>query len=303
MKRGLHRLRAGAKGFASFSRAGIHRLPLSTSDAMGSGKSRIEKETSMKKDLRGRLMVGLAGWTVVLAGALAVPATAVAGAASSVHTPIVDYLEWELELKGGFQPLDDEAGGEHAYKVAFAYGIAPRWKTELELEYTRAPGEAARVEEYEFENVFQLTEHGEHWLDAGIFAELSHNRLDNETALEIGPMLQKEIGQNQLNLNLLLERRLDAADNPGEAIRTEVGYQAQWKWFAHPAFQPGVQVFGKLGSFGSLHSEELMAGPAFFGVVRLGNAKNLKYDAGLLTGLTHGTPDTTFRFRIEYEFF
>jgi hypothetical protein len=240
---------------------------------------------------------------MMLAGALAIPTTAKAGAASTVHTPIIDYREWELEFKGGFQPLNDQQDGEHAYKVELAYGIAPRWKTELEVEYTRAPGQSARVEEYEFENIFQLTEHGEHWLDAGIFTELSHNRLDNENALEIGPMLQKEIGQNQLNLNLLLERRLDAADGPDDPIRTEVAYQAQWKWFAHPKFQPGVQVFGKLGTLGRLHSEELLAGPAFFGVVRLGNAKNLKYNAALLAGVTHGAPDTTFRFQLEYEFF
>lgn len=256
----------------------------------------------MKKNPWKCLAIAPVCCAMAIAG-MAMPAVATAGAASTVHTPIVDYLEWELEFKGGIQPLSVAQDGEHAYKVELGYGIAPRWKTELELEYTRTPGQAARVEEYEFENIFQLTEHGEHWLDAGIFTELSHNRLDNESALELGSLLQKEIGQNQFNMNLLMERRLDTADIPGERIRTEVKYQAQWKWFAHPKFQPGVQVFGELGTLGHLHSGELIAGPALFGVVRIGNARNLRYDVALLAGLAHGSPDTTFRFRLEYEFF
>jgi hypothetical protein len=243
--------------------------------------------------------LGVAG---LIAAAVAMPDTAHAGPASSVHTPIVDFRERELEFKYGVQDWNDPDLGEQASKIAVAYGIAPRWKSEIELEYSRVPGHAGRVEELEWENVFQLTEQGEHWLDAGIFTELSHNRLENENAFEIGPMLQKDIGQSQANLNLLFERRIDSPE-PGDAIRTEVKYQAQWKWYAHPKFQPGFQVFGELGTLGNLRSTELRAGPALFGVVRLGNARNLKYDFAVLAGMTRDTPDTTVRFRLEYEFF
>lgn len=245
--------------------------------------------------------VTVLGW-VGAVGATAIPCTAYAGTASTVHTPIVDFREWELELKYGVQDWNDPEVGKQAAVFEVAYGVAPRWKTGLELGLSRVPGQAGRVDVVEFENVFQLTEQGRYWLDAGIFTELAHHRVDGETTFEIGPMLQKDIGQNQVNLNLLLERRLDSP-GPGESIHTEVGYQAQWKWYAHPKLQPGLQVFGKLGDLGNLHSVELRAGPALFGVVRLGDARNLKYDFAIMAGLTHDTPDTTVRFRIEYEFF
>ena len=54
----------------------------------------------MKKNQRKPLAlcsVGLLG----LAGVLAMPVAAVAGPASTIYSPIVDYREWELELKGG----------------------------------------------------------------------------------------------------------------------------------------------------------------------------------------------------------
>ncbi|MGH8747200.1 MAG: hypothetical protein ACREUK_12015, partial [Burkholderiales bacterium] len=122
-----------------------------------------------------------------LAGAFAVPITAVAGPASTIYSPIVDYREWELELKGGVQDWN-RPGGERAAKLALGYGVMPRWGVEVEAEYSQTPGNVAHVEEYEFENIFQLTEHGEHWLDAGIFVELAHNRLENKNTLVLGPM-------------------------------------------------------------------------------------------------------------------
>jgi len=242
-----------------------------------------------------------------LAGALVLPLRAHAGPAENIYTPIVDYREWELELKGGIQDFDNRDRGELAYKFAFGYGIAPRWASEIEVEYPRSPGAAARVEEIEWENIFQLTEHGEHWMDVGIFNEFDHNRLEHRNTFVIGPMFQKETGRSQFNLNINWERRLSAApaegeDDEGEA-RDGLSYAAQWKWNLHPQFQPGVQVFGALGDPAHLRSQELRAGPAFFGVANLGDGKKLQYNAALLGGLTRETPNTTLRFQLEYEFF
>jgi hypothetical protein len=246
--------------------------------------------------------VGLLG----LAGALAMPAAAVAGPASAIYSPIVDYREWELELKGGMFNWGRGEEGERAAKLAFGYGLAPRWAVEFEAEYSQTPGQAARVEEYEFENIIQLTEHGEHWLDAGIFAELEHNRLENSNTLVLGPMFQTEIYRAQVNLNVYFERRLSALHTEGgeeSDAREAIKYQAQWKYNLRAGFQPGVQAFGSLGDPAHLHSEQLSVGPAFFGTLNLGDARSLRYDFAVLGGLTRGTPDAAVRFQLEYEFF
>ena len=225
-----------------------------------------------------------------------------AGPASTIYSPIVDYREWELELKAGVQDWGNDQEGERAAKLAVGYGLMPRWGVEVEAEYSQTPGNVAHVEEFEFENIFQLTEHGEHWLDAGIFAELEHNRLENENELKLGPMLQREWGRSQANLNVYFARRLDTPEDE-EDPRNEIEYQAQWKYNLHQNFQPGLQLFGSLGDPAHLHSQELKIGPAFFGVANLGNGKSLRYNAALLGGLTRGTPDTTLRMQLEYEFF
>lgn len=237
------------------------------------------------------------------------PTTAQAGPAETIYTPIVDYREWELELKGGWQDWGNPDLGERASKLAVGYGVAPRWGVEFEAEYSQAPGAVAHVEEYEFENIFQLTEHGEHWLDAGIFAEIEHNRLNNLNAFTIGPMFQAESARTQTNLNLYWRRRLTGlpagGDDEGadDNSRNDILYQVQWKYNLSPQFQPGLQVFGSLDDPAHMHSQELKLGPAFFGVAGLGDGKKIRYNAAIMGGLTRATPDTTIRFQLEYEFY
>lgn len=230
-----------------------------------------------------------------------------AGPSETIYTPIVDYREWELELKGGWQDWGDPDTGERAAKLAVGYGLTPRWGVEFEAEYSQVPGEVAHVEEYEFENIFQLTEHGEHWLDAGIFAELEHNRLENVNAVKVGPMLQKETANTQTNLNIYFVRQLSALPQAGNKAnagsRNGIEYQVQWKYNLDPRFQPGLQAFGSLGDPAHPRSQEFKIGPAFFGLAKLANGKNLRYNAAIMGGMTRGTPDTTIRFQLEYEFY
>lgn len=241
---------------------------------------------------------------LALSMGLAANDAACAGPANNIYSPIIDYREWEFELKGGIQDFGNRDRGELAYKFVFGYGIAPRWHSEIEVEYPRTPGNAARVEEIEFENIFQLTEHGEHWLDVGIFNEISHNRLEHKNFFALGPMFQQETGRSQINLNILWTRQMSAVQvGEGGDSRNALSYAAQWKWNDGRLFQPGVQAFGTLGDPAHLRSQEFKVGPAFFGSARLGNGRNLKYNAALLGGLTRETPHTTLRFQLEYEFF
>ena len=241
--------------------------------------------------------------TMAMAALIGSAPSAHAGPAESIYVPIVEYHEWEVEMKGGVQDFGNRDRGELAYKVDFGYGIAPRWFTEIEVEYPRSPGNAARVEEIEWENVFQLTEHGEHWLDAGIFAEFDHNRIEHKNVLAIGPMFQHETEHTQSNLNVLWGRQLSAMPEGESEPRNEISYAAQWKWNWRPQLQPGAQVFGSLGDPAHLRSQELRAGPAVFGVANFGDGRSVQYNVALLGGMTRETPNTTLRFQLEYEFF
>jgi hypothetical protein len=221
--------------------------------------------------------------------------------ASKVYMPTVVQGELELELNGGYQRWKNhDDNKEHQLVVDVGYGFTSWWKSELAVGYTRVPGEAAKLDEIEWENIFALTEPGRYWADLGLFAELARDHANGRNVLEVGPMFQQEFGPIQSNLNFLLERELGSAAETGAGL----SYAWQVKWRGNRSFEPGVQGFGSLGrtnDFG--HATEHKIGPAVFGQVALGGRNKLKYNGAVLFGLNNNTPDTTVRFTVEYEMY
>ena len=241
---------------------------------------------------------GLTVWAVV-ATALLQTSIASADPAAKVFEPTVVQGEFELELLGGYQWWHNNDGNRLRQFVGEAgYGVTSWWKTELGVGTTRLPNESYKLDELEWENIFALTEPGQYWLDLGFFAELARDYAEGQNAIKIGPMFQKEIGSVQANVNVFFERGLGAGAESG----AEVSYQYQLKWRGDSRFEPGLQGFGTMGrtnDFG--HDTQSNIGPAFFGQIPTGGRSKLKYNAAVLFGLNHNTPDTTLRFQIEYE--
>lgn len=223
--------------------------------------------------------------------------TASAGPTDKVYLPQVEQGETEFEFRGGF------SGGpaERAFVIDVGYGFTPWWFSEVVGVFSGAPGEHTRYEGAEWENIFLLTEPGKNWMDVGLFTEFEHPRdAEEPDEIAVGPLLQKEFGNLQVNLNPLLERTV-GHNNSG---KTELAYRAQLKWRGNPRFEPGLQAIGSAGFFGELGREKEHAfGPAFFGQLRLDSKDKIKYDAALLFGLNRDAPDTTFRVTLEYEMY
>jgi hypothetical protein len=260
------------------------------------------REVRVKSTSQGRLAIASLACAFLLMEGIALPMAACAGPIPSVHTPTVHYHRWQLEFKGGIQNWEDHQGKKWASKIELGYGVTRYWKSVLELEYSRRPGQAARVSKYEFQNTFQLSGRGGGPFAAGILSEVAHDRLDHGTVFELGPMLQERFGRQRVNLNILFERRIASAARRAESNHTQIKYQAQWKWLANTKLEPGIQVFGKLGTLGDLHSQALRAGPAAFGKIELGHTNELEYAVALLSGVTRDTPKTTFHLLVEYTF-
>lgn len=235
--------------------------------------------------------------TALAAVGLALSLPAHAGAASKVYLPQVDYRELELELRGGWENFDgtDEGDGRE-FVFDIGYGVTPHWFTELAVFYTRAPGAGGQIEELKSENIFLLTEPGEHWMDVGVIAEFVHNRAEGLNEIEFGPLLQKQIGQEQFNLNFEFARELV------DGAQTQLDYSMQWKHRGNQRAEFGLQGFGELGAVGHLGEEHAFKlGPALFGTARLSSGHKLKYDGAVLFGVTDDAADTTVRFQLEYE--
>lgn len=221
-----------------------------------------------------------------------------AGPADKIYMPQVDYRELELELRGGWENFNGTRDGDgQQYVFDIGYGITPRWFSEFAVFYSKSPNAGGQVDEFKSENIFLLTEPGEHWLDVGFLAEFVRNRAEGLNELEFGPLFQKQIGREQFNLNFEFSRELV------DGAKTQLGYAWQWKHRGNPALEFGLQGFGGVGALGELGQvHEFKLGPAIFGSAKLPSGQKFKYDGAILLGTTDETPDTTLRFQLEYEF-
>ena len=231
--------------------------------------------------------------------ALAFSATALAGPADKVYRPIVEKGETEVEIRGGYFDLHDEAD-EYAWVADFGYAFTDRWKSELVFEYEGETGEGAGPEAVEWENLIVLTEQGKHWADVGLLIEAEHTFSSAPEEFKLGLLLEKEIGPTIADLNLVAVHEFgsEASDE------TELEYRWQVKWRGNEALEWGVQGFGGAGTFEHLGDDtEHSIGPAIFGVQRLANGNKVAYDAAILGGLNNAAPDLTVRFNLEFEIY
>lgn len=230
------------------------------------------------------------------------PAPSMAGPAGYVYSPTVEEGEREIEFKAGTAKMRDGTR-ESAYSLGLGLGVNSWWFTEFSGKWHKEPGLQHSFDAWEWENRFQLTPTGKYPVDLGFLFEIERPK-DRSEGYEYrwGPLLQADFGTRvQANLNLLVEKHV-RAEAAGQA---ELGYQWQLKYRWHPEFEYGLQGFGDVGPWNHWepHSEQPhIAGPALFGKVRVGQKQVIKYNAGLLFGMTDASPRHTLRLQAEYEF-
>lgn len=226
---------------------------------------------------------------------------ALAGPNDYVRTPIVTYGEREIDFKTGVHRNRD-GSTESAHALGLGLTPATRWFSELYVKYARPAGEAQSFDAWEWENRFQLTETGRYAVDLGLLLEVERPK-DRTEGYELtwGPLLQKEWGRVQGNVNLLVQKHVRATQ-PSE---TSLLYQAQLKYREAEALEWGLQALGTLGTWnhvGSLSQQEGKIGPALFGKIRTGRHEAIHWNAAWLAGTTHASPSNTVRLQAEYEF-
>jgi hypothetical protein len=209
-----------------------------------------------------------------------------------VYSPLVEQGEVELEMRGLFvDDSDPSRDGAQKTKLGIGYGITPRIFIEGYLEFEKPPAGTYKLEAYEIEAKFQLSEQGRYFADFGLLSELEKIRGADEWEMKIGPLIQKPIGNWMATLNLLGETKFGGdASASGE---WELLGRAQIRYLSSPRFEPGLEYYGDDGT--------QALGPAVYGRIDLSGSK-IKWQAGWMFGFDAATADNTIRWQFEWEF-
>ena len=249
-------------------------------------------------------MRSISVWSVI-AGAALIFATAVPASADfKVQQPDAETGEFAVEPLGdyGHDPLSDH-NGELSSTQEFEYGVNSFWQTELELEQERepGPGQSIHFSQVTWENILQLTPRGEYWADAGFFAEFGKSTLaDTPSETTFGPIFRKEFFHTINTVNLFMEKDVGHFASGRPAFL----YAWETRIALGTPIEPGFQAYGEPSSFAGFNSgwpQDNRIGPQLFGTISNLGPGSLKWNAGVLFGVTSASPRETFRWQAEYE--
>jgi hypothetical protein len=221
-----------------------------------------------------------------------------------VKLPDAETGELELEAVGSYGRSGNPAtNNEQNFVHEMEYGVTNWWRTGIELEAGRdfGPGNHLKVNQVTWENWFVLGERGQYWIDPAFFIEYGRATLSgvpDETTF--GPIFRKEIWGTANTVNLFFEKELGTFASGRTNFTYAWETRVQTGWLIEPGFQAYGQP-GAIGHFASLGAQDHRIGPQFFGAIHDLGPGTLKFNGGVLFGLTPAAPRQTFRWQAEYE--
>lgn len=206
----------------------------------------------------------------------------------------IDVRYWTVRSPGEAATLWPEIG--------VGYGVNSRWTTEVYASFIGTLDTAQKLSSLNWQNDVLLTQ-GQYPFDLALHATLIRTQgYGAANVLEVGPVLQTEVGRTQLNGNVFFERTW-----PGDGPQrpTQLKYQWQLRHHWQPLLDVGLQGFGEPGAWDDWSAraqQSHRAGPAVFGTWRLGDGRALLYQAAYLVGSIYGTRGDMFSMRVRYAF-
>lgn len=203
----------------------------------------------------------------------------------------LDYRYWAIRRPNAPELVWPEIG--------LGYGVTKRWYTELFMSYIGPSHNQPQPSTLNWQNDYLLTQGQTSW-DVAIHSNLISGQMGQaDNALEIGPVLQTDVGRVQINTNLIFEQALGS--DTGRPPQLKYQWQAKYRW--NTALHTGLQGFGELGDWnhwGNAKRQSPRWGPVFAGSLPVGGKQRVEYQAAYLTGSVYGGAGDMISVRLQY---
>ena len=220
-------------------------------------------------------------------GAVVADGTAI----DKVYHPYVQPQEREIEFRSIVENNSDASSGdERIYRLGYGQSFTDRWFGEVYLIGAKNDDRGFRLEAYELEALWQVTEQGEFFADWGMLFELEKEHSEEVFELATALLVEREWRRwtGTANVYGIYEFGEDI-DNEFE---TAMALQGRYRYVRQ--LEPAVELY--------LGQDTKGLGPVVMGSLPLGGARQIRWEGGVIFGLDSDTPDQTFRILLEYEF-
>lgn len=246
-------------------------------------------------------MRGSAGvfWAALVAGLITAGAVR---ADHYIYSPVVEegVLELETRLHRSVDSAADKNNAQtHIFELG--YGVTSWWHTALVGVLDKQPQGSLSYNATGWENIFQLTQQGEYWLDAGLYLEYARGWRGQPDEFETKILLEKAVQPLVLTANLIFNKQ--AGQNADKGIGFEYGVRAKWPWTR--GLQFGVEAFGesgRIGDFAAVSQQHHAVGPVLLGRFNVPHIPGVfGYQVGYLFGVTSASAKGEMKGVLEYE--
>lgn len=193
-------------------------------------------------------------------------------------------VEWRL-----FSHKESE-NNKLAQRIAYGQSVAENLMLELYLVGERDVNDDFRLTSYELEARWMLTEQGEYWADWGLLFEIEKEAQNKNWEVTSGVLVEKEFGRTSLTLNAFII--YEWGDTLVSEFETEFRLKYRYRYLEQ--FQPAIELYSGENYLG--------IGPAFMGLQRFSNQKQLKWEVAFITGVDSRSKGHVLRVAVEYEF-
>jgi len=208
-----------------------------------------------------------------------------------IYHPYVQPEEHEIEFRAVIEnEADRSSGDERIYRLGYGQSFNDRWFGEIYLIGVKNDDQALRLQEYELEALWQITEQGEYFADWGMLFELEKER--SEDVMEISTALLIETEWRRWTGTANIYGIYEFGEDIDNEFETALTLQTRYRYSR--VFEPAAELY--------LGEDTVGLGPTMMGSWPLGGARQLRWEGGLIFGLDSDTPDQTLRVLLEYEF-
>ncbi len=185
-------------------------------------------------------------------------------------------------------------------ELGIGYGITSRWTSTLLMSWVGSTQMATKPATLNWQNTVLLTQ-GNWPVDVALHVQRIQPMQPGENrALEVGLLVQGDIGRTQFNTNFIVERHL-----AGEPTPTALKLQWQLRHRSGPGLQFGVLGFDEVGPWRDWLPHTMQshrAGPALFQSWHPGEGQTVKLQAAWLVGKIYGRTGHMFSTRLAVDF-
>ena len=221
-----------------------------------------------------------------------------AEATNKVSSPDVTQGRTEFEYRGGYD-WDETASKDHIdqHKFVANYGITDRWRIEVKTDLA-SNGTERDWTFFELANRFQINKDDSVWPKLSVQANYKFSLQDN-TADRLGGtvLASKDTGPFTHVTNLNFENELGPHAHAGTDFN--LGWKTKYRY--QPSLEPGVEFyadFGKVIGPVPAGAKKYSLGPVLYGAL----TPRVKYEIGLLAGISAAAPDARLKTIITYGF-